>query len=289
MLLHELMGVKRFYKYTVEQLMKMFRRMGVKISRGKFGTVFMHPSWDYVYKVMLTDDPQYMDFVEYVMKHPNEHFPTFKRAPIEMSAVHTRSKNEQDRFWVVKIERLNEITDRNLLKFIVHNLESGMSAVYGKQHNDNYSIDFKNERIGVWMPNGEQEMNVSMRDIFKRYPWYESLCAAALHYNEYATEHEQAGVNDNHGGNYMQRDDGTIVFIDPSWAGTNPYQLEREYMQGYYDHGHDDEYTLTKSGPVHPKQAAARKAAEQERAAKEREQRQAQWRAGAVDDDEIPF
>lgn len=51
------MGVKRFHKYTMEQLLKMFRRMGVKTSNGKFGTVFMHPSWNYVYKVMLKDDP----------------------------------------------------------------------------------------------------------------------------------------------------------------------------------------------------------------------------------------
>lgn len=45
MLLQELMGVKRFHKYTIEQLFKMFRRLGVEMSHGKFGTVFMHPSW----------------------------------------------------------------------------------------------------------------------------------------------------------------------------------------------------------------------------------------------------
>lgn len=162
-----------------------------------------------------------MDFVEYVMKHPNKHVPTLKRTPIEMTAVHTRSRSEQDRFWVVKIERLNEITDRNLLKFIVHNLESGMSAVYGEQRGDNYSLDFKSKSTGVWMPNGELEPNTSMRDVFKQYPWYKSLCAAAAHYNLYATEHNQA--------------------------------------------------------------------AEQERAAQEREQRQAQWRAGVDMDDDIPF
>lgn len=287
MLLQELMGVKRFHKYTIEQLFKMFRRLGVKTSHGKFGTVFMHPSWDYVYKVMLKDDPQYMDFVNYVMKHPNKHFPKFKRTPIEMHAVHTRSRSEQDAFWVVKIERLNEINDRNLLKFIVHNLEAGMTAVYGEQHNDNYSLDYKGKNIGMWMPDGEFETNISMREVFKRYPWYKDLCAAAAHYNQYATEHDQAGVNDNHGGNYMQRDDGTIVFIDPSWAGTNPYQLEREYMQGYYDHSYDDDYVPSKSGPTLQKQEAARKAAEQERRNRER-QEQINRRA-SIDDDEIPF
>lgn len=287
MLLQELAGVKRFQKYEQHQLFKMFRRLGVKIMSGKFGTVFAHPSWDYVYKVVNGEDPQYTDFVEYVLKHPNKHFPKFLRRPLTVHQFHTRSANEPTTWWIVKIEKLEEITDRNLLKFIVHNLEDGMTAIHSEALGDKRAMEYRHKNHAKVLPDGEYHTNVSMGDIFEKYPWFRSLCAASLHYNIYSSETDTAGVNDIHGGNFMQRKDGTIVFIDPSWAGTNPYQLEREYMNGYRDMSYDYDEIPMVSGPRTPKKEQARKEAEKAQAEKVRQERKNLPQSDM--DDDVPF
>lgn len=286
MLLQELAGVKRFQKYTTDQLFKVFRRMGVKIAHGKYGSVFIHPSWNYVVK-LVEKDPNYLDFVSYVLKHPNKHFPRFMRQPTVLHKFHTRRSNESNSWWVVRMEKLNEITGRNLLKFIVHNLEAGMSAVYGEQRGDNYSIDFKGKTHGKLLPDGELHTNISMRDIFEKYPWFKSLSEAAAHYNTFYGD-EGPGVNDIHGGNFMQRDDGTIVFIDPSWSGTNPYELEREYMRGYQSYDEQPVYDTVK-GPILPNK---QRQLDQDRKQREEQRRQQQTRPfqrSSTWDDDIPF
>lgn len=284
MLLQELAGVKRFQKYTTDQLFKMFRRMGVKIAHGKYGMVFIHPSWNYVVK-LVENDPSYMGFVNYVLQHPNKHFPKFVRQPTLLHKFHQRPSNEGTSWWVVRMEKLNEITDRKLLKFIVHNLEAGMTAVYGEQRGDNYSLDFKGKTLGVWLPDGELHTNVSMRDVFEKYPWFKTLSEAAAHYNAFYQD-EGPGVNDIHGGNFMRREDGTIVFIDPSWAGTNPYQLEREYMRGYEDYYDQPDYDMVK-GPILPNKQKKLEQERKEQREKEKKERASQpWNGN---DDDIPF
>lgn len=285
MLLQELVGVKRFQKYETHQLFKIFRRLGVELMNGRFGTVFMHPSWDFVYKVVDGEDPQYSYFVDYVLKHPNKHFPKFVRKPLTVHKFHTRNVNQSNKWWIVKIEKLVEITDQNLLKFIVNNLESGMTAIYSEQHGEKGAMDYRHKNHAKIMPNGEYHNNVSMGDIFEQYPWFKTLCEASAHYNAYGEDGENVGVNDIHGGNFMQRKDGTVVFIDPSWAGTNPYQLEREYMNGYRDMAQDFDDIEMISGPRTPKKEKARKDAEKAQAEKNKQERIPQFDM----EDDIPF
>jgi hypothetical protein len=284
MLLQELAGVKRFQKYEIHQLFKIFRRLGVKTASGKFGTVFMHPSWNYVYKVVDGSDPEYAHFVNYVLQHPNKHFPKFVRKPLTVHKFHTRNASDANTWWIVKIEKLDEITDIGLLKFIVYNLESGMAAVYSEAHGSKDALEYRHKNHAKMMPDGEYHNNVSMGDIFEQYPWFKTLSEAAAHYNAYD---EDAGVNDIHGGNFMQRKDGTVVFIDPSWAGTSPYQLEREYMAGYRDMADDFDDVQMVTGPRTPKKEQARKDAEKVQAEKSKQQRATMPQSDMEDD--IPF
>lgn len=249
MLLHELYGVKRYHNFDEHDFFKMLRRLGVKISNGKFGKVFSKPEWNFVYKIF-DNDPYYLNFINYAMKHPNKHYPKVMKRPIEVHKFHKRFKEGgSDKWWVVKIEKLYEITDRNLLKFIVHNLENGMQAYYMKHvKKDADFMKYSNPYSPTLMPDGTYKRGISAIKLFEMFPWFETLSGAAMEYNE----SEDGGVNDIHGGNFMQRKDGTIVMIDPQWAGYNPYAAEREYMAGY-EYMDDDETSPTISGPSYLK------------------------------------
>lgn len=255
MLLNELMGVKRFHKYTEYQLEKLLSRYGIKfLAAGKYGRVFSHDRWNYVVKIF-EDDPSYLAFAEYARKHPNKHFPRIQRKPLEMHAFTRRSRSSAGKFWIVKIEKLQEITDQNLKKFLAESVEHFMSVWHWK-YGDHGRQDLKdalhakNEHHSQMLPDGTFKKGMSANDLFEMYPWFESLCGAADEINEHV------GANDlRNGSNYMMRHDGTIVITDPAWEGYNPYRAAAEYMateldyHGANDHEHENEI----SGPAYLK------------------------------------
>lgn len=218
MILSELQGVKRFHGLSEHQFVKMLRRMGVSMRGGRYGKVFTHPSWNYVYKVF-DDDPHYLAFVNYAISHPNPHYPAFMKLPMRLHKFHRRSASDNKDWVVVKIEKLEPIRDQHLVDFIVENLERGMSAWRRRASGDVTAAERKRRGLETQLPDGSYEAGVSIGELFERYPWYESLCEAAMAY----VMSGAGEVNDIHEGNFLQRKDGTIVMIDPSWAGYNPF------------------------------------------------------------------
>lgn len=250
MLLNELKGVKRFYKLREYQLEKLLRRFGIKlIGAGKYGRVFTHPSWNYVVKVF-RDDLYYLTFVDFAIKNPNVHYPRFKKKALRMHNFTKRSQDVSPHLWLIKIEKLKELTDQNIKKFLDHRLESAMTAWYNKNHGDGKIATHRDKYYQMPLPDGRFEANTSWQDVFDQWPWVESLAEAWYRIHEATEGKEYGGAMDLHSGNFMQRDDGTIVITDPLWAGTNPYQEYREAIARETDAYADyDEYTPEISGP----------------------------------------
>lgn len=249
MLLNELKGVKRYYDKTIHDIAaELEQEHGIKfIGGGRYGAVYTHPSWDYVVKVV-DYDPEYMGFVDYVIKHPNKHYPKIVKRPVKLRAFWSRHPRDTNVVLdVIKIEKLQPVQDQNILKFIVENLENFSTALYRKLHKpDLYKqYDMEVNPYGqTLLPTGERKA-VSKEDIFREYPWFESLCNAYI-----GIMQSVEGSPDVHAKNFMQRADGTIVIIDPVWEGWNPYKAYDEAMRAEIDTGSDEEPEYV-SGPSH--------------------------------------
>lgn len=242
MLLTELTGVKHLYKLTRDDLIDMLSHQGIKfIGAGKYSSVFTHDSWDYVLKIVENDDPHYLAFVDWAMKHPSKHFPKFAKKPLKMHAFHTRKQSDSSNLWVVKIEKLQPITDKKLLKFLVTELERMSIAAW--QKNEGKDVSTVNKNYSQNMPDGTSVKGISWEEMFKQFPWMFSL---GLTYAKFWDA--EAGSPDIHDDNLMQRKDGTIVIVDPVWEGETPYQAYDKWLKSEMDHYADEEPELV-SGP----------------------------------------
>lgn len=109
--INSLMGVNKFHNITWKELTALLEyEYGIEVvGSGSFGTVFWHPSWNFVYKIF-EEDTGYMQFVEYAMKHPhNPHLPKILRAPRQIHAFHMRHHQTSPKLWAVKIEKLDGV------------------------------------------------------------------------------------------------------------------------------------------------------------------------------------
>ncbi len=249
MKLFELTGIKKYYNKREYQIERLLQKFGIRfIAGGKYGKVFASPKWDYVVK-MFKNDPYYLGFVNYAIAHPNKHYPKFVRKPLKMHSFFKRNKSASPNFWIVKIEKLQEITKEKAM-FIMEHLERAEQAWYNKNNNPE---SYKQDWMYMWTPDG-QRTKMHWDEVFEMYPWLETLAEAW--YNIFRNVEE--GAPDLHAGTFMQRDDGTIVIIDPLWQGSNPYAdfqaaLDRETFN------YDDYEEPEVQGPayLHKKQQAA--------------------------------
>lgn len=242
MLLTELTGVKHLYTKTREDLINMLEQRGIKfIGGGKYGSVFAHDSWNYVLKIV-EDDPHYLAFVDWAMKHPSPNFPKFEKKPLKMHVFHQRNRGDSNTMWVIKIEKLQPIQDKKLLQFLVSELEN--MAVAAWRHENGRDIAEPRPHYMQNMPDGTQQKGVTWADMFKQFPWMYSLGLTYANFWE-----AEAGVPDIHGDNLMQRSDGTIVITDPVWEGETPYQAYDKWVRDQMDHYVDDGERDLVSGP----------------------------------------
>jgi hypothetical protein len=294
MRLYELTGVKKFHHLSQYELEGMLAKDGVKlVSGGQYGTVYAKDDWDYVVKVINKDDPYYMSFVNYAIAHPSQHFPKFKRKPLHMHAFLRRGKYDLDKFWIVKIEKLQPIKDKNLIDFVVHNIEYYGTLMWQLKNKIQSAVDSyhqKHEYATRVFADGSYHKNLSNADVIAAHPWFADL---ALTYSEMMSSEEVEGSPDIHAGNFMQRSDGTIVIIDPVWEGSNPmkefYQAMARETDAYY---YDEREVEDKSGPVYKHHIAAAAAAEAKaKQAKEAEKAKKAMARQLINDidDDIPF
>jgi hypothetical protein len=190
-----------------------------------------------------------------------------------MHTFHRRSKFEDDEFWLVKIEKLREITDTNLLKFIVEHLEHAAEVAIATERGT-YK-PYHNPHFTMLLPDGSLRKGMNYSELLEAYPWFNSLALAYA-----ATWDAVEGAPDIHGGNFMQRDDGTIVITDPVWqGGPTPYQAYDAWYKSETDYyGNEDpaDYEENIRGPRYL----------QKKPEPEKRQRQMSYPSG---DDDIPF
>ena len=196
----EMIGMKKFHDMTADQAtVAIAQEMGTKVlgSGGAFGKVIQSHNPDIVYKVFERDDA-YLAFIRFIQRVPSIHFPKIYKIK-KMTSFFKRYEVQEDKFYVVALERLNEMTDEPFNALFVTNL-LGLHSPHDPTR---------------YLPNGyPNEGGIPAITFLNRYPQLKSLWTAALKIRGMMRDFSDFGW-DVHRGNLMQRDDGTIVIIDP--------------------------------------------------------------------------
>lgn len=193
----EITGVKKYHNYTLPQLIGImadefnFRILG----SGALGTVLQGPDPNTVYKVVEQDDA-YLSFVNFAMKNPNPHYPHFKKVKT-LTAFYARYNVQPNKFTVIKLEKLIPLPeDSGVFASDLADVELGLESA-----------------TPTYLPNGRiNEHDLTYAELAETRPWIISLWYAirAIQKSKLIK-----GAPDLHPGNFMQRQDGTVVIIDP--------------------------------------------------------------------------
>lgn len=167
-------------------------------SMGMFSRVLTRPDLNYVYKVF-DNDSAYMSFINYTLSNPNKHFPVCLKNPKQISKFLKSYYNGRNKFIVIKIEKLNPISPTNAKHFNMM-FENNVKkfADYGSEAIFVDHIDKSKGCRGIqdYLKNYDQQIQdifYILAKIYKDLPFKLDI----------------------HSGNFMERDDGTIVIIDP--------------------------------------------------------------------------
>lgn len=279
MRIDELTSVKRYQNSSFRNVLRDFESAGGQIDSGRHGTVLSHPKWSYVFKTF-PDDQYYLRFVRWAKRNQQlSALPRILGGPWRMVPFYARPANGPAKVYVVKLERLHPITDKALGDLIIEWVENGMlyldklddpEALAGvaEYHRDNAEYE-RVKALPRTDPDRRAQYAAATRnrydssewrrlsdfiDALRSYPALKPLCEAYRVFN--ATN--LAGAPDVHRKNFMQRDDGSLVMIDPLWAGETPYQAHDRMMQAeYYDNDDEpepeDEYNTIPGGKLHAK------------------------------------
>lgn len=246
MLLNELKGVKKYYKLTWYEITQLLKRKGIKsVGSGRYGTVFTHPSWNYVVKVT-TNDPSYLSFVDFVRKHPNKHYPLVLHKPLSLRAFHKRPASELKRHLeIVKIEKLQELSP-NIANFVAENIERFVQINLDIKHKRDDALDYRVPNHQMLQDDGKWEKGMTNREAAARYPWMLELAAAWQAVFDSDTVEGSPDITTH---NFMKRKDGTVVITDPVWEGSNPYKDYDAMIRRQSDYDYGDEGEV--EGPAH--------------------------------------
>jgi hypothetical protein len=251
MLLQELTGVKKYHNMSWYDLTKKLEQeTGIKpVANGRYGVIFTKPEWNYVIKIF-DEDPEYLGFVDFVLSHPNKHYPKIIKKPMTMHHFHSRDPSSTYKFYIVKIEKLYPVSEE-MGGFLEIYLPYLMEVYYRQyvmdQSDQNYKYDGDSAERTFNGPFGKK-IKTSYVGLFEQMPWLKSLSKA--YWKVMAAD---LGAEDMHKGNIMQRKDGTIVLIDPVWAGESFFQRAARAERSEYDDYGDDEPDEQITGPTYLK------------------------------------
>lgn len=233
MRLDELTGVKRYKKKTLWDVLDDFQRLGGSWASGKFGTVLLHPRWNYAFK-FFTNDVCYLRFIRWAARNPHPCLPRVLSKPKRMVPFYRRHKTENE-IYVVKLEKLNE------WKYPPEIAEMG-----GFSHLLDYVAltDFDGGTPPVALSGHHRDRWQSTKDFLNRHPEFKQLADFYMPLMAAPISCEP----DIHVANVMQRDDGTLVYVDPFWHGETPYSLERAAREAYMDDDGPEESDFVDGG-----------------------------------------
>lgn len=194
----EMIGVKKYQDMDiVDATDAIANAMGTKVlGNGAFGRVIQSPNPNIIYKVFEKDDA-YLTFIDYARKHPNVHFPKILKIK-SMTSFFKRYEVQADKFYVVAIEKLYPISSVNYAGFLAGFV--GLKDLTRKP---------------MMLPDGNfNNQALTGYDILKDHPELQSLWDAGQLIRKDLMKIR--GMSwDLHRGNFMQREDGTVVITDP--------------------------------------------------------------------------
>lgn len=200
MLLNELTGIKSFKDKPGKEILDYLKSTyGIQQSAGTFGVVLSHPSWKHVLKLFAKDDC-YLHFVDYVLKHPNPHFPKVEKKPVQLTTFFKKSATTPDKFYVVKMEKLEKLGKAEL------NLFDSMDS---KIFVETYKEAVKHDDVKGWVTHITKELKIDPFLLKKNL----GFIKAYLEIED--MELPASCKTDLHSENVMKRKDGTMVIIDP--------------------------------------------------------------------------
>lgn len=234
--LNELHGVKRFHDMNLDQMLTSLFPEGTEMKQysGTYGKVFDNPKWNYVIKMWQKDDC-YMDFVNFTIANPSNNYPRFVKKKMMLPVFFKREKRSYlNHVYFIRIERLQPIP-RTMGEFLVNHLR-------GNVHHTQRYLDgeppysFGKDGTDMRGPDGETIHVRTVRDLWDQIPWLKDFDIA---WHKLVTECPTECKTDEHPGNFMLRDDGTVVITDPFWVGDfGPYQWNARQEEA--DAIHDD-------------------------------------------------
>lgn len=208
---------------TWQELMSEFKASGGQvIGQGKFGQVFTHPQWKYVLKMY--DDQYYTSFVRFAYRANHSAFPKFFGMPQRIVPFYRRYA-EQAKTYIVRMEKLKPIPT-DVFKLInelwwegTQYIEAMKTGTHERELERTVYPERKERRLGKepWVV---------------KYKYFERVIAAIQQHPtllklfeglKLLSDAKLQGSFDFHSNNFMQRDNGELVVIDPLWAGSNPY------------------------------------------------------------------
>lgn len=195
-----LIGVKNLANNSwpeIEQLLLQngFRILGV----GSSAKVFEHPSKDYVYKIF-DNDKAYSSYISYCLNNRNNpHIPNIIKQPKEFKKFF-KHKDQENSFTVLRIEKLNDLQgdvrdfyNVRLQYNIIMYLKFGANQIFRDHYDTTKAYRGINQYINAYPQFQFKEVFDTLIDIYKSIGFFADISPS----------------------NFMQRDDGTIVIIDP--------------------------------------------------------------------------
>lgn len=212
-----LQGVKKYQVLSWEEIILMLDELGIKvIGNGSYGQVFYKDGWDYVIKVFEKDDA-YMSFVDFAINNPNKHYPKFVKKMTSFKQFHLRPYNSHEHFYIVRIEKLNKISQAiEDFLFKHENLNIILDAYVIPRHH--------NLPITIYHSNDQAQTFNNLKELFAAYN-LESFVQAIAQIDtlpRFPTEDEDQVFSLDLATNIMQRKNGTLVISDPTADFSGP-------------------------------------------------------------------
>lgn len=224
---------------TWQELMHEFQASGGQfLGSGQFGRVFSHPRWNYVVKMF--NDPYYLRFVRLAVKIPHPSFPKFMGTAQKIIPFYRRSMSEATSY-IVRMEKLQPVTDHTMMDEIIEKCQGTLYYFWAKEQGK--ENEEQERRVFFREPGvrGRQEKIIKEKvyqrtlDFFAKYPKAEKLCEG-LHIIHKNIKEASFDIKDS---NIMQRQNGDLVWSDPLWGGSNPYDDERMAISREIDSGEE--------------------------------------------------
>jgi hypothetical protein len=272
----ELISVRKYKNRTYHDVLRDFQDAGGEVSSGSQGHVLSHPRWNYVLKAF-PNDPEYLRFVRWAKRRQDlVAVPRVLGGPWKIVPFYARRVNEYRYLYVVKLERLHPITDPVLRKNIgiwvdhgIHYLDMDQRPDADDGVRDYIAASTQHEAMTDISSRTDRAAYHAIRNRLNDLSEWRFLAAARQHWMDYPglravceayaalVADNVAGSPDLHGDNFMLRENGAIVMIDPLWAGETPYQAHDAAMRseiGDYDEPDEpDEYNTIPGGQTRAK------------------------------------